>query len=127
MRWHCWERDRAKGLFLQLQQRLHLLLYLVTPHSPARCQAAHGTGEPPHCTPARKRWESGTKTGRGRQRQWSWCHVGKGGDWISHLPEELGWTGKTGAASVCGLQHGPHGGDWLPHTQQPPSMGFNCL
>lgn len=93
MRWHCWERDRAKGLFLQLQQRLHLLLYLVTPHSPARCQAAHGTGEPPHCTPARKRGESGTKTGRGRQRQWSWCHVGKGGDWISHLPEELGWAG----------------------------------
>lgn len=27
MRWHCRERDRAKGFFLILQQRLHLLLH----------------------------------------------------------------------------------------------------
>lgn len=49
MRWHCRDRDRKKGFFLTLQQRLHLLLY---PGDPAL------TGPPglpaawDHCLPA---------------------------------------------------------------------------
>lgn len=68
MRWHCRERDRAKGFFLILQQRLHLPLH---PGDPALISTAPGLPMArDHCLPASLQGDVGhqvlKQAGRGK-------------------------------------------------------------
>lgn len=97
MRWHCRESDSAKGFFLTLQQRLHLLL---RPGDPAVTRTVPGLPAAwDHRLPAPLQGHTGHQElkqavgdkGNGASAVWE-----KGWDWTDHLPKELGWTGETG-------------------------------
>lgn len=108
-------------MFLQLQQRLHLLLHLVLhPGDPALTSMVPGC--PWHrratsCTPARKCGESGTKTGGGMQMQQSRCHIGKG--MRLNQPESTclkSWAGLGKIKLLLRAEWSPWWGLALPHS-----------